>query len=193
MTPSVEYALHMLNLAEEDLAGRSPNPLIRGRRRIIEAVAVSIEVAKRHLEKTLEAEKSAVLRSDSEYGEVAAARKMLAVMLTLLPDHDAVARSAPLPIDTAPINSGEEFGPCLLWEPDAANYPQEICWMIGSWNGEEWLSQDGDDCHPMHWYPLPAPGPLTDEQKRRIEELTAEGHRNMKEDTQETTAAGGAA
>jgi hypothetical protein len=89
---------------------------------------------------------------------------------------DIAAELDPLPIDTAPIEPGKEFGPCLSWQYEAANFPEDTCWVIG-WDGEEWWDQDFTKCHPTLWRPLPAPGPQT----RKIDERIAEYQRRKEE------------
>jgi hypothetical protein len=91
-------------------------------------------------------------------------------------------RPNPLPIDTAPIKPGEEFGPCLPWGPEVANYPQDTCWVIGRWNGEKWCDQEGPVFNPTHWSPLPRSGPLTEEQERKFRKIREEDAERLRED-----------
>jgi hypothetical protein len=78
----------------------------------------------------------------------------------------------PLPIDTAPIKSGEEFR-CLLWAPPwqvGANVPPY--WHLGRWSGGSWCDDQCGIIFPTHWHPLPKPGPIT-------------GHRSWREQYQQ--------
>jgi hypothetical protein len=76
-----------------------------------------------------------------------------------LPNHDATS------IDTAPVRSGEEFGPCLLLAPGEANYSQLTAWLIGRWDGNAWADLEGPIVHPTHWAPLPDSAPVPAERR----------------------------
>jgi hypothetical protein len=64
---------------------------------------------------------------------------------------------AALPIGTAPVRSGEKFGPCLLLLPQGeANFPDFAPWEVGAWDGEDWWILDsGGIVHPTHFCPRP--------------------------------------
>jgi hypothetical protein len=53
------------------------------------------------------------------------------------------------PIESAPVQPGKSFGPCLLGPgPD-------VEWMIGHWDGNGWYCEDGSTASPIVWAPLP--------------------------------------
>jgi len=43
-----------------------------------------------------------------------------------------------LPIETAPIEKGMDFGPCLLGPAETGDD-----WIVGWWNGSEWKDSNG--------------------------------------------------
>lgn len=43
-----------------------------------------------------------------------------------------------LPIDSAPVQDGVAFGPCLLGPTEHGDD-----WIVGSWNGVEWKDSNG--------------------------------------------------
>lgn len=52
-------------------------------------------------------------------------------------------------IDSAPVQAGEHFGPCLLGPGGNAE------WVIGHWDGTGWYCDDGSAVSPVIWAPLP--------------------------------------
>jgi hypothetical protein len=56
------------------------------------------------------------------------------------------------PIESAPVRSGRNFGPCLLG-PGADGE-----WVIGHWDGNGWYCGDGSAVSPIVWAPLPSLG-----------------------------------
>ena len=56
------------------------------------------------------------------------------------------------PIEEAPIEQGETFGPCLLGPGNDSD------WVTGWWNGKAWYGDDGIVVFPTEFGALP---PLT--------------------------------
>jgi hypothetical protein len=52
-------------------------------------------------------------------------------------------------IESAPVRSGEAFGPCLLGPGSEAE------WVIGHWDGHHWHDDDGTAVSPVVWALLP--------------------------------------
>jgi hypothetical protein len=63
-----------------------------------------------------------------------------------------VTELALAPIESAPVRSGKNFGPCLLG-PGADGE-----WVIGHWDGNGWYCCDGSAVSPIVWAPLPSFG-----------------------------------
>jgi hypothetical protein len=58
-------------------------------------------------------------------------------------------------IETAPIEPGETFGPCLLYVPDETDHGLTN-WWVGAYDGECWYTFAGDlIVTPTHWAKLP--------------------------------------
>lgn len=55
-----------------------------------------------------------------------------------------------LPIESAPIETGVSWGPCLL-SPGL-----DLDWVIGEWDGEAWCSLSGFVIAPLYYGELPA-------------------------------------
>ena len=64
----------------------------------------------------------------------------------------------------------------------------DIRWVIGRWDGEEWWDQNFENCHPTHWHRLPGSRPLTEEQKREVDELIAKERRYQEDNAVEDDA-----
>jgi hypothetical protein len=65
----------------------------------------------------------------------------------------------------------------------------DIRWVIGRWDGEEWWDQNFENCHPTHWHRRPGSRPLTEEQKREVDELIAKERRYQEDNAVEDNAA----
>ena len=54
-----------------------------------------------------------------------------------------------LPIETAPIEQGVKFGPCLLGPAENGDD-----WIVGDWNGSEWKDSNGFAFAPLVYMKL---------------------------------------
>ena len=54
-----------------------------------------------------------------------------------------------LPIETAPIEQGIDFGPCLLGPAETGDD-----WIVGWWNGAEWKDSNGFAFAPLVYMKL---------------------------------------
>ena len=63
-----------------------------------------------------------------------------------------VTELALAPIGSAPVRTGENFGPCLLG-PGC-----DTEWVVGHWDGHGWYCNDGSAVSPVVWALLPPIG-----------------------------------
>ena len=54
------------------------------------------------------------------------------------------------PIESAPVQPGKSFGPCLIGPGPEAE------WVIGHWSGQGWYCDNGSPVSPLLWAPLPS-------------------------------------
>lgn len=68
------------------------------------------------------------------------------------------------PIASAPVRTGNAYGPCLLW-PSATGTPR---WVIGRWYGEGWCDDEGWVYAPKYFAPLPETPPAEQSGQRGV-------------------------